>query len=194
MRLEVIKLIVASVFCNLRCSSRACTPLPIHNLPRQSGCNSRIVSPTCCDWIPCKGEQICYKHLWSTSSVYGDSCMGTSNVQCWVKYFEDDDRDITNLYCSDWPRTITMECNKQKIDAYITEDKRAMVREIVVLCGIGHSAVQKMKKTLGYRNFAVIGFPNCWWMNTKGMHGCVIAVTSLTCFEAWWLPSELLNW
>jgi hypothetical protein len=76
--------------------------------------------------------------------------MGVCNVQYWVKYFKMT-TDIIDLCHSDQPRIITVECNKQKIDAVITEDKRAMVREIVVLCGIGHSAVQKMKKTLGYQ-------------------------------------------
>jgi hypothetical protein len=54
----------------------------------------------------------------------------------------------TSLNCV---AVITMECNKQKIEVLITEDKRAMVKEIVVPCGIRHSAVQKMIKTLGYQ-------------------------------------------
>jgi hypothetical protein len=83
-------------------------------------------------------DQLCH--------VCGDSCMGASGVHCWVKYFEDGSRDISDLPCSDRPR-ITRECNNQKVDAHITEDQGLTVKEIIVQLGIGHSAVQEMIKT-----------------------------------------------
>lgn len=56
--------------------------------------------------------------------------MVASNVQCWVKYFKDDNRDITDLCRSYQPRTITMECNKQKIDALTQKTKEQLLGKL----------------------------------------------------------------
>jgi hypothetical protein len=41
-----------------------------------------------------------------------------------------------------------MECNEQKVDALITEDRRVAVKEIVMQLGIRHSGIEEMMKTL----------------------------------------------
>ena len=62
-----------------------------------------------------------------------------------------------------------IECNDQKVDSLISEDRRVMAREIAVQLGIGHHAVQEMIATLGFRKFVLVGFLFRLWGNRK-MH------------------------
>jgi hypothetical protein len=41
-----------------------------------------------------------------------------------MKHFKDSNRNIINVRCSDHPRTIITESNKQKVDVLINEDSR----------------------------------------------------------------------
>jgi hypothetical protein len=75
--------------------------------------------------------------------VYGDVCMGVSNVRRWVKHFKDGNTDIADQPRCGRPRTV------------------ATVREIVAQLGVGHLAVQEMMGILGIGKFIPIGFPFC---------------------------------
>jgi transposase len=82
--------------------------------------------------------------------VYRDTCMGASSVR-WVKHFKDGNSDIANQPRCGPPRTAAAECNKQKVDELIRQDRRITVREIAVQLEVGHCAVQEMMEILGYR-------------------------------------------
>jgi hypothetical protein len=68
-----------------------------------------------------------------------------------VKHFKDANVDTADLHHTSRPRTSTMEYNEQKVDALITEDQRAMTREIVLQPHTGHNVMQVMLKTLKYQ-------------------------------------------
>jgi hypothetical protein len=54
------------------------------------------------------------------------------------------------------PRTATTECNEQKVDALVTEDRQTTVRKITQFF-IGHSDMQAMIKALRYQKVCC-----CW--------------------------------
>ncbi|PNF20372.1 hypothetical protein B7P43_G12427 [Cryptotermes secundus] len=74
--------------------------------------------------------------------AYGSVCMGASSVG--------------NTSIEDEPRnghsqTASTECNKERMDEIIQDDRRVTVDTIAQKLGIGHSAVQEMIESLGYR-------------------------------------------
>jgi transposase len=83
--------------------------------------------------------------------VYGDACMGASNVRRWVKHFKDGNTDIADQTRCGRSRTAATERNKQKFDELIGQDRRITVREIAAQLGVGHHAVQEMMEILGHR-------------------------------------------
>jgi hypothetical protein len=56
---------------------------------------------------------------------------------------------------------------------------RATVREIVVQLGIGHSASQKMKRTLIPETLFLLGSLIAERQAQKGMHGCVTVASKI---------------
>jgi transposase len=54
--------------------------------------------------------------------VYGDVCMGTSNVRRWVKHFKDGNTDIADQPRCGRQRTAATKRNKQKVDELIRQD------------------------------------------------------------------------
>jgi transposase len=56
--------------------------------------------------------------------VYGDVCMGISNVRRWVKHFKDGNTDIADQSRCGRPRTAATESNKQKVDELTRQDRR----------------------------------------------------------------------
>jgi transposase len=83
--------------------------------------------------------------------VYGDACMGSSNVRRWVKHFKDGSTDIADQPRCGRPITAATESNKQKVDEFIRQDRRITGRETAAQLGMRHHAVQKMMEILGYR-------------------------------------------
>jgi histone-lysine N-methyltransferase SETMAR len=49
------------------------------------------------------------------------------------------------------PRTASTARNKERVDEIIQDDRRVTVDTIARKLGIGHSAVQEMLESLGYR-------------------------------------------
>jgi len=68
-----------------------------------------------------------------------------------VKHFEDGNTSIQDQPWSGRPRTASTECNKERVDEIIQDDRRVTVDTIARTLGLGHNAVQKMIKSLGYR-------------------------------------------
>ena len=83
--------------------------------------------------------------------AYGDACMGASSVRRWVKHFKDGNTSIKDEPRSGRPRTASTDRNKERVDALIREDRRITVNEIATKLAVGHSAVQEMIHSLGYR-------------------------------------------
>jgi transposase len=83
--------------------------------------------------------------------VYGDVCMGASNVRRWVKHFKDGNTNIADQPRCGLPRTAATERNKQKVDEPIRQDRRITFRETEAQLGVGHHAVQEMMDILGYQ-------------------------------------------
>jgi hypothetical protein len=81
-----------------------------------------------------------------------------------VKHFSDGERDITHLPHRGQLRNAIMEWNEQKADVLITEDWRAMAREILVQLRIGQNGVQDMIKAKGYWKAC------CRWLPWLQMH------------------------
>ena len=77
--------------------------------------------------------------------------MGASSVRRWVKHFKDGNTSIQNQPCSGRPRTASTRPNKKRVDEIIKEDVRVTLDAIATKLGIGHSAVQEMTGSLGYR-------------------------------------------
>jgi hypothetical protein len=99
-----------------------------------------------------------------------------------VKHFKDGNMDIADLPCSDRPRTTTMECNEQKVDALITEDKGRQLRKIIMQLGIGHSDMQLMIKDSGIlESLSSLGSLTADRQAQKGTDGRVIAVAAAVC-------------
>ena len=83
--------------------------------------------------------------------VYGDVCMGASSVRRRVKHFKDGNTSIQDQPRSGRPRTASTEPNKKRLDEIITEDRRVTLEAIATKLGTGHTAVQEMIGSLGYR-------------------------------------------
>jgi len=82
--------------------------------------------------------------------VYGDVCVGASNVRRWVKHFKDGNMSIQDQPHSSCPQTASTEPNKKRVDEIIKEDRRVTLGAVATELGIGHTAVQEMIGSLGY--------------------------------------------
>jgi transposase len=83
--------------------------------------------------------------------AYGSVCMGASSVRRWVKHFKDGNTSIKDEPRSGSPRTASTERNKERVDEIIQDDRCVTVDPIARKLGIGHSAVQEMIESLGYK-------------------------------------------
>ena len=77
--------------------------------------------------------------------------MGASSVRRWVKHFKDGNTSIQDQPRSGRPRTASAEPNKKRVDEIIKQDRRVTLDAVATKLGIGHSAVQEMTGSLGYR-------------------------------------------
>ncbi|PNF15930.1 hypothetical protein B7P43_G07488, partial [Cryptotermes secundus] len=76
--------------------------------------------------------------------AYGSVCMGASSVRRWVKHFKVGNTSIKDKPWSSSPRTASTECNKERVDEIIQDDRHVTVDTIAQILGIGNSAVQEM--------------------------------------------------
>ena len=91
--------------------------------------------------------------------AYGNLCMCASSVRRWVKHFKDGNTSIQDEPRSVRPRTASTECNKERVDEIIQDDRRVTVDTIALTLGIGHNAVQEMIESLGYREVCALWVP-----------------------------------
>ena len=77
--------------------------------------------------------------------------MCASSVRRWVKHFKDGNTSIQDEPRRACPRTASTESNKERVDEIIKDDRHVTVDTVARKLGIGHSAVQKMIESLGYR-------------------------------------------
>ncbi|PNF14147.1 hypothetical protein B7P43_G17711, partial [Cryptotermes secundus] len=99
--------------------------------------------------------------------AYGSVCMGTSSVRRWVKHFKDGNTSIENEPRSGRPRTVSTERNKERVDEIIQDDRRVTADTIARKLGIGHSAVEEMIESLGYRKVCASWVPRLLTENHK---------------------------
>jgi len=85
--------------------------------------------------------------------AYGSVCMGASSVRRWMKHFKDGNTSIQDQPRSVRPRTASTECNKERVDEIIQDDRRVTVDTISRTLGIG---VQEMIESLGSLGPALI--------------------------------------
>ena len=88
--------------------------------------------------------------------AYGSVCMGAGSVRRWVKPFKDGNTSIQDQPRSGRPRTTSTERNKERVDT------------IARTLGLGHSAVQEMIESLGYRKICVrisTSIGSCMYLN-----------------------------
>ena len=62
--------------------------------------------------------------------AYGSLCMGASSVRRWVKHFKDGKTSIQDQPRSVRPRTSSTECNKERVNEIIQDDRRVIVGTI----------------------------------------------------------------
>jgi len=74
--------------------------------------------------------------------AYGSVCVGASSVRRWVKHFKDGNTSIQDQPRSGLPRTVSTECNRERVDEIIQDDRCVTVDTIARTLGIGHYAVQ----------------------------------------------------
>ncbi|PNF43968.1 hypothetical protein B7P43_G00913 [Cryptotermes secundus] len=94
--------------------------------------------------------------------------MGTSSVRTWLKHFKDGNTSIEDEPRSGRPRTASTERNKERVDELIEDDRRVTVDTIARKLGIGHSAVQEMIESLGYRKVCARWVPRLLTEDHKG--------------------------
>jgi transposase len=70
----------------------------------------------------------------------------------WVKHFKDENTSFEDAPRSGRIRTASTARNKERVDEIIQDDRRVTVDTIARKLRIGHSAVQEMIESLGYRN------------------------------------------
>ncbi|PNF26533.1 hypothetical protein B7P43_G13975 [Cryptotermes secundus] len=59
--------------------------------------------------------------------AYGSVCMGASSVRNWVKHFKDGNTSVEDEPRSSRPRTPSTECNKERVDEIIQDDRHVTV-------------------------------------------------------------------
>jgi len=91
-----------------------------------------------------------------------------------VKHFKDGNTSIQDEPRSGRPQTASTECNKERVDEIIQDDKLVTVDAIARTLGIGHNAVQVIE-SLGYRKVCA-----CWVLHllTEDHKGKRKAITS----------------
>jgi transposase len=62
--------------------------------------------------------------------AYGSVCMGSSIVQRWVKHFKDGNTSIEDETRSGRPQIVSTECNKERVDQIIQDDRHVIVDTI----------------------------------------------------------------
>jgi len=92
-----------------------------------------------------------------------------------VKHFKDGNMSIQDEPRSGRPRTASTERNKERVDEIIQDDRCVTVDTVARTLGIGHSAVQEMIESLGYRKVCARWVPR---LLTKGHKGQRKAITS----------------
>ena len=100
--------------------------------------------------------------------AYGSVCMGMSSVRRWVKHFKDGNTSIQDQPRSGRPWTASTECNKERVDKIIQDDRRVTVDTIARTLGIGHYAVPEMIESLGYRKVCAHWVPRLLTEDHKG--------------------------
>ena len=102
--------------------------------------------------------------------AYGSVCMGVSSVLRWVKHFKDGKTSIQDEPRSSRPRTASTEHNKERVDEIIQDDRHVTVDTIAQTLGTGHSAVQEMIESLGYRKVCARWVPRRPQRSAKSHH------------------------
>ena len=77
--------------------------------------------------------------------------MGISSVRTRVKHFKDGNTSIQDELHSGCPQTASTECNKERVYELIRGDRHVTVNDITAKLAVGHSVVQEMIQSLGYR-------------------------------------------
>ncbi|PNF39637.1 hypothetical protein B7P43_G05674 [Cryptotermes secundus] len=101
--------------------------------------------------------------------------MGASSVRKWVKHFKDGNTSIEDEPRSGHSRAASTERNKERVDEVIQDDRHVTVDTIAQKLGIGHSAVQEMTESWGYRTVCARWVP---WLLTEDHKGQRKAITS----------------
>ncbi|PNF14306.1 hypothetical protein B7P43_G06790 [Cryptotermes secundus] len=99
--------------------------------------------------------------------------MGASSVSRWVKHFKDGNTSIEDEPRSDRPRTASTERNTERVDEIIQDDRRMTVEKIAQKLGIGHSAIQEMIESLGYRKVCVRWVPRLFAEDHKSQRKAI---------------------
>ena len=89
--------------------------------------------------------------------------MGTSSVRRSVKHFKDGNMSIEDELHGRCPGTASTERNKERVEEFIRGDRRVTVNDIAAKLAVGHSAVQEMIQSLGYRKVCARWVP---WLLT----------------------------
>ncbi|PNF37140.1 hypothetical protein B7P43_G00383 [Cryptotermes secundus] len=99
--------------------------------------------------------------------------MGASSVRRRVKQFEDGNASSEDQPWSGRPRTTSTERNKERLDEIIQDDRHVTVDTIARKLGIGHSAVQEMIESLGYRKVCARWVPRLLTEDHKGQQDAI---------------------
>ncbi|PNF34140.1 hypothetical protein B7P43_G01150 [Cryptotermes secundus] len=105
--------------------------------------------------------------------AYGSVCMGANCVRRWVKHFKDGNTSIENEPRSGRPRRASTESNKKRVDEIIQDDRRVTLNTIARKLGIGHSAVEEMIESLGYRKVCARWVPLLLTEDHKGQRKAI---------------------
>ncbi|PNF21974.1 hypothetical protein B7P43_G17875, partial [Cryptotermes secundus] len=105
--------------------------------------------------------------------AYESVCMGASSVRRWVRHFKDGNNSIEDEHWSGRPQTASTECDKERVDEIIQDDRHVTVDTIAQKLGIGHSAVQEMIESLGYRKVCSRWVPQLLTEDHKGQRKAI---------------------
>ncbi|PNF27435.1 hypothetical protein B7P43_G16882 [Cryptotermes secundus] len=105
--------------------------------------------------------------------AYGSVCISASSLRRWVKHFKDGNTSIKDEPRSGRPRTASTERNKGIVDEIIQDDRHVTVDTIARKLGIGHSAVQEMIESLGYRKVCARWVPQLLTKDHKGQRKAI---------------------
>ncbi|PNF19097.1 hypothetical protein B7P43_G10549 [Cryptotermes secundus] len=125
------------------------------------------------NYILCRGLQITAEIHQRLQRAYGSVCMGASSVRRWAKHFKDGNTSIEDEPWNGHPQTASTECNKERVDEIIQDDRRVTVDTIARKLGIGHSAIQEMIESLGYRKVCARWVPRLLIQDYKGQRKAI---------------------